>query len=160
MGDPRRFDLFARLIKSIFSPTIYPLIADIAGGKGHLQTALREHGFKPTTFDKRAYRKDRPGRFNYRYRYFDDKINETFNLLVGMHPDEATDVIITQAAKRSIPFAVCPCCVMPETTILMQQYNYPNWLAHLRNVAERSHVVSEYRLKMAGRAIVLIGQIK
>lgn len=37
-------------------------------------------------------------------------INEA-SLLLGMHPDEATDAIFDVAIKLNKPFAVVPCCV-------------------------------------------------
>lgn len=33
------------------------------------------------------------------------------SLLVGMHPDEATDPIMRAANKYSKPFCIVPCCV-------------------------------------------------
>ena len=35
------------------------------------------------------------------------------SLLVGLHPDEATDAIVDVAAALAIPFALVPCCVFP-----------------------------------------------
>lgn len=34
------------------------------------------------------------------------------SMLVGMHPDEATEVIVDTALAHRKPFAVVPCCVM------------------------------------------------
>jgi hypothetical protein len=34
-------------------------------------------------------------------------------LLVGMHPDEATEPIVDAAIRHGKPFAVLPCCVFP-----------------------------------------------
>ena len=42
MGDPRRFSLFADVIAANF-PSNLP-VADVAGGKGYLQVALRQRG--------------------------------------------------------------------------------------------------------------------
>jgi hypothetical protein len=36
---------------------------------------------------------------------------ENASVLVGMHPDEATDAIFDVAMEHSKPFAVVPCCV-------------------------------------------------
>ncbi len=33
------------------------------------------------------------------------------SFLVGMHPDEATELIVDYALQKRIPFAVVPCCV-------------------------------------------------
>lgn len=39
---------------------------------------------------------------------------ETCSLLVGMHPDQATEPIVNAALKYNKPFAVVPCCVFPN----------------------------------------------
>jgi len=35
-------------------------------------------------------------------------------LLVGMHPDEATEPIVDYALAKGLPFAILPCCVFPK----------------------------------------------
>lgn len=156
MGDKRRFDLFAKYIKVHF-PDVEG-IADIAGGKGYLQAALKDQGYKNIiTFDKRKYR----GRgINYSYQYLNGKTDlKNISLIVGMHPDEATDVIITQEAKRNIPFSLVPCCIKPTDTVLNTQSKFINWLKHLKGYAERlGYKVEEHKLKMTGRNIVLTGR--
>ena len=37
------------------------------------------------------------------------------DLVVGMHPDEATDAIVDACVATGKPFAVVPCCVFPES---------------------------------------------
>ena len=161
MGDSRRFDLFSKVIERNFPPKQYPYVADVAGGKGYLQTALRESGYNVTTFDKRKGKRNRPGRFQYQYRYFDEKIKDEFDLLVGMHPDEATDVIIVEAAKRNVPFVVCPCCVKPSAVLYWGKHSYGYWMKHLRKLAvERKFQITETVLPMDGKNQVLIGRPK
>lgn len=160
MGDPRRFDLFGRLIVELFPPNQYRRVADIAGGKGYLQTNLRERGYDVTTYDERQGRRDRPGRFQYRYQLFGSHVKEDYDLLVGMHPDEATDVIINEAAKRKIPFAVVPCCVRPIVlqSVFRDKHSYTNWIVQLKALAERNgYEVKEKKLKMMGKSLVLYG---
>lgn len=154
MGDTRRFDLFADFIKSNF-PNCNK-VADIAGGKGYLQIALKERGFNVTTFDKRKYKANK---INYQYRYFDSTVKENFDLMVGMHPDEATDVIIVEAAKRSIPFAIVPCCIMPNAIPYWGQHSYKQWIEHLKKSAQKlGYQVYEKQLKMNGCNLVLYGR--
>jgi hypothetical protein len=156
MGDGRRFELFATFIKNNF-PKVKK-IADVAGGKGHLQLALKKYGYSVTTFDKR---KTRVNKTKFEYRFFNDKIKEEFDLIVGMHPDEATDVIIIEATKRKVPFAIVPCCVMPNEVIYWGQHCYKDWLEHLKRIAEsKNYIVRESILKMNGRNIILIGTPK
>jgi len=154
VGDPRRFDLFSSLIRQHFSLTAQ--IADVAGGKGYLQVALKEKGFTHiTTFDKQR----NPNKQRREYRWFDNSIIKPFDLLVGMHPDEATDVIIIEAAKRKIPFVICPCCVKPTIEPLWQSYTFQNWMTHLGQMAYgKGFKLQEVILPMNGRNKVLIGK--
>lgn len=158
MGDPRRFTRFAELIKTQFPNA--KNIADVAGGKGYLQLALKEKGYENvTTFDKRKHRCRRNIKF--KHLYFSEKIKERFDLIVGMHPDEATDVIVVEASKRKIPFAIVPCCVKPTASIVHGQYNYTNWIKHLKQLAERKNFkVQELNLRITGKRLVIIGRPK
>lgn len=161
MGDPRRFDLFANLIQSNFPPTLYPNVADIAGGKGVLAYELRCRGYKSITFDKRRRASNVIRAYAFRHLYFGPTVKEGFSLLVGMHPDEATDVIIVEAAKRSTPFVICPCCVKPSAVQYFGDYNYQNWLKHLEKLAKsKGYDIEQTRLKMNGKAICLIGRFR
>lgn len=160
MGDSRRFDLFAKLIARCFPKDRYRKVADVAGGKGYLQVALRTLGYNVTTFDKRKGRKNRPNRFQYQYRYFDKKIKDKFDLLVGMHPDEATDVVIAEAAKRKIPFVLCPCCIMPNAIVYWGVHKYWSWFEHLEKEAKkRGYDTQRAKLPMNGKSWCIIGRI-
>ena len=45
---------------------------------------------------------------------FDPNLLKSASMLVGMHPDQATEDIVDAALKYNKPFAVIPCCVFPE----------------------------------------------
>lgn len=158
MGDSRRFDLFAKMIAKQFPSRLYKSVADIAGGKGYLQHALRERGYSVTTFDKRN-RARKVGKMRYKRRYFSDKIEDEFDLLVGMHPDEATDVIIVEAAKREVPFLVCPCCVKPSAVTYWGKHSYKQWCQHLEKLAKKLGYKTQWlMLPMNGKNKVLVGR--
>ncbi|WP_224364491.1 hypothetical protein [Hyalangium versicolor] len=146
MADKRRFDLFAQFIVERF---VAPRIFDIAGGQGRLNDALSRLGRSVTTFDLRH--KHLPVRFAQRAFTLEEPCEA--DLLVGMHPDGATRIIIEYAATHRLPFAVVPCCSdnsMP----------YNPWMRHLAELArERGFpVVQEHSLPMDGRARVLLGE--
>ena len=42
---------------------------------------------------------------------------KTFDAIVGLHPDQATDHIIKVGLRLSIPWAVVPCCVFPNKIV-------------------------------------------
>lgn len=156
MGDSKRFSLFADKIGQHFD-TNYR-IADIAGGKGYLNLALTELGFDATTYDMRYKNRIVRG-IKYQHRYFDQCIQQHFDLLVGMHPDGATDVIIAEAAKREIPFVLVPCCIVPKASVFWGQYKFNAWFDHLAKFAgECGFFVESFQLKMNGRNIGLIGK--
>lgn len=159
MGDSRRFDLFAQIIRKQFNPKFFSRVADIASGKGRLQIALRQYGFhRVISFDKR-WKGPRRGREHYRHKVFDAGVKESFDLLVGMHPDHATDVIIDQAAKRKVPFVVCPCCVMPNVHAFFGEHSFGEWVTHLKRLAVHlGFSVQELALHMAGKNRVIVGK--
>lgn len=146
MADKRRFDLFADFIVSRFpAPRVY----DVAGGQGRLNEALTKRGRAVTTFDLRH--KHLP--VTYAQRIFTLEEPCEAELVVGMHPDGATRVIIEYAARHRLPFAVVPCCSdngMP----------YNPWMRHLAELARSAGfaTVEEVKLSMEGRARVLVGE--
>jgi hypothetical protein len=155
MGDERRFDLFAKLIAKHI-PTSYQ-IADVASGKGNLQAALRQLGYKKViSWDKQ--RRNASPRSNYHYDYFNyNNAPRDYDAVVAMHPDEATDHAIMYAAKHKVPAIVCPCCVKPSAVVYWGDNNEHRWIAHLKQLAEKNGLeVTETMLKMSGRNRVLI----
>jgi hypothetical protein len=145
MADKRRFDLFAQFLTERFAA---PRVFDIAGGQGRLNEALTRRGATVTTFDLRHKRL--PVRYAERLFTLDEPCE--CDLLVGMHPDGATRIIIEYAARHRLPFAVVPCCSdngMP----------YNPWRRHLAELARTLGfpVVEEHELPMEGRAKVVLG---
>lgn len=162
MGDSRRFDLFADRIASRFDATLK--IADVAGGKGYLQAALYQRGFRDVlSWDRRRkYAKGNRGR-NYRYGYFDFRsAPRDYDLVCGMHPDQGTDHIIQYALKHRKPFAVCPCCIMPSAVPYGGPSSlYARWCDHLIQMAQNGgFIVDVGMLPMRGRNVFIIGSPK
>lgn len=147
MADKRRFELFAKLLVARFDAATR--VYDVAGGMGKLNEALSALGREVTTFDLR-HKRVQTVRYAERIFTLDEPCEA--DLVVGMHPDGATRVIIEYAAKHRIPFAVVPCCSdngMP----------YKPWMRHLAELARTSGFdeVEELSLPMDGRAKVLVG---
>ncbi len=146
MADKRRFDLFADLLVQRFPAA--RRVFDVAGGMGKLNAALAARGCDVLTFDTRWKRADVP----YAERRFTLDEPCACDLVVGMHPDGATRIIVEYAARHSRPFAVVPCCSdngMP----------YRPWVRHLGELAVSLGLrIDEVDLPMQGRAKVLIGE--
>jgi hypothetical protein len=84
-------------------------------------------------------------------------------VLVGMHPDEATDAILNVALKYNKPFAIVPCCVFshqfPHRRIQIDQeqqqkpvVSYEDFIVYLK--AKHSKIKSTY-LPIDGKNLVL-----
>ena len=145
MADKRRFALLAAcIVEHLPGERVF----DVAGGMGRLNEELTKLGRKVVTFDRRHKHLDVP--FAERTFALDEPC--ACDLVVGMHPDGATRVIIEYAALHRIPFAIVPCCSdngMP----------YKPWVRHLTELATgRGFAVSEAVLAMPGRNRVLIGR--
>ncbi len=145
MADKRRFDLFAELLVAKFPAAVR--IFDVAGGMGRLNEALTARGRTVTTYDTRH--KHLPVRFAERLFTLDEPCEA--DLVVGMHADGATRVIVEYAARHRIAFAVVPCCSdngMP----------YKPWMRHLAELATGLGLeAAEETLPMDGRARVILG---
>lgn len=146
MADKRRFDLFADLLVQRFPKA--RRVFDVAGGMGRLNEALTRRGLEVTTFDRRH--KHLPVRFETRDFTLDEPCQ--CDLVVGLHPDGATRLIIEYAGRHRVPFAVVPCCSdnsMP----------YKPWMRHLAELARAQGLsAEEAELPMDGRARVLWGE--
>ena len=122
MADPRRFALFAELLVERFPAATR--VFDVAGGMGRLNQELSARGREVTTFDRRH--KHLPVRFAEREFTLDEP--PECDLVVGLHADGATRVIIEYAAKHRLPFAVVPCCSD-------NSMSYKPWMRHLDELA-------------------------
>lgn len=146
MGDLQRFDRFADFILREFPHA--QRIWDVAGGMGKLNAALTERGRHVLTFDART--KHLPVPFAERLLTLDEPCQT--DLLVGLHPDGATRIVVEYAAQHRLPFAVIPCCSdnsMP----------YKPWMRHLAELAQQQgFVVQELELNISGRRRVLVGK--
>ena len=145
MADKRRFEHFAAFLRARFPGA--RRVYDVAGGMGKLNAELAKAGFDALTFDVRHKRL--PVAFAERRFTLDEPC--ACDLVVGMHPDGATRLIVEYAAKHRVPFAIVPCCSDDGSP-------YKTWMKVLRALAEeRGLRVEEADLPMAGRARVLVG---
>ena len=103
-GDPARFDVVAEFIAARFPDVRY--IADVAGGQGMLTRVLRKRfGYEAELVDPRGWSlKGVPARAE----LFDESMADYYDLVVGLHPDEALRSVVESAAQTSA--LVVPCC--------------------------------------------------
>jgi hypothetical protein len=143
MADLRRFSVFADFLAQRFDAR---RVFDVAGGQGKLNEALTARGKQVATFDRRHRHLD----VAYRQRTFTLEEPCEAELVVGMHPDGATRIIIEYAALHRIAFAVVPCCSD-------NGMSYKPWMRHLAELARAQGFadVAEEVLPISGRARVL-----
>ena len=104
-GDPERFHVVAEFVYKHYGPTVR-FIADVAGGQGMLSRILRKkYNYDCEVVDARGW--TLRGVSN-RTENFDVSMAEYYDLIIGLHPDEATPPI-AQAACIT-PAVLIPCC--------------------------------------------------
>ena len=162
MGDKRRFDLFARFVAGLVPPgeRMAMRVADVAAGKGALSWALREHGFlNIVPFEPKPRRGGQVRRLGMQVRDFTSKLADGFDLIVGMHPDGATDHILEGAARTGALVAISPCCVRPSAwTYWGNGLSHKEWHEHLvSQSAKRGLDLEQGRLKMNGANAIMWG---
>lgn len=104
-GDPQRFEVLAGFIDDYYGKDIR-YIADVAGGQGMLSRILRKkYNYEAEVVDPRGYTlKGVPGHAV----ELDAAFADYYDLIVGLHPDEATRAVAEAAHLR--PAVMIPCC--------------------------------------------------
>ena len=108
VGDRRRFHEAAELIVRLFPSEVYPAVADVAGGKGKLAGKLMARGYRATIIDPRRSRKHPKGARRLSDVFLAGMAHR-YDLLVGLHPDGATEALAESARRR--PVVIIPCCL-------------------------------------------------
>ena len=158
MGDERRGPLFAKFITKQFPKVSFVL--DIAGGKGQVARSLANKGIQVHVIDAKPRLEGRQhSKISYQSGFFTSTTTLHSHvkpeLVVGMHPDEATSEIIEFAYKHKLPFAVVPCCIKGRYSFGINRYS--DWIKKLRSLAV-GYDLNEYSLKMRGKNLVVYGR--
>ncbi len=149
MGARSRNQVFAQFIRQNFSKVRSVLV--VADGKGELAVALHDKGFKVRVIEaKPRYQGPRPRPFKYERGVFTQDTRITEELVVGMHPDEATAPIIMAARAQKKPWAIVPCCV--KGPMSQGVGSIKQWLKRLKSI---DNEVLETTLGFGGRNTVL-----
>jgi hypothetical protein len=104
-GAPERFEVVAAFIYDYFGRSIQ-YIADVAGGQGMLARRLnKKYNYEAEVVDPGGWLlKGIDGR----QATFDARMASYYDLIVGLHPDEATRAVAEAALIR--PAVLIPCC--------------------------------------------------
>lgn len=104
-GAPERFEVLAEYINARYGNRV-TYIADVAGGQGMLARILnKKYNYACEVIDPRGWTlKGVPGR----QEVFSPDLSPFYDLIVGLHPDEATRAVAEAALLR--PAILIPCC--------------------------------------------------
>src|SRR3989344_7074254 len=103
-GDPKRFEVITNFVLSKYGKSI-KYIADIAGGQGMLTRMLCKKNYEAEVVDPRGYTlKGVPSRAE----EFKLDMADYYDLIIGLHPDEATRAVVESA--KVTPTLIIPCC--------------------------------------------------
>lgn len=104
-GDDRRFDAVASFINEYYGSSV-KYIADVAGGQGLLSRLLnKKYNYESEVIDPRGY--VLKGLANRTCEYSAGMAGY-YDLIVGLHPDEAIREVVESALIK--PVLVLPCC--------------------------------------------------
>ena len=110
-GAEGRFEIVADFIYERFGRSIR-YIADVAGGQGMLSRILtKKYNYQCEVIDPRGY--VLKGVANRQSEYSADMAGY-YDLVIGLHPDEATRPVVESA--HTTPVLVVPCCNFWDTT--------------------------------------------
>ena len=152
MGDPNRNLIFATFIRRQYPKAKSVLV--IADGKGELSRKLANKGFSVHTIEaKPRFEGKKHTHIEYKRGWFeaDKVIKIEEDVIVGMHPDEATGEIVHAALKFHKPFAIIPCCVKGKESRGLARGDYIQWINKLRLIGK----CQIKALRFSGRNIVL-----
>lgn len=104
-GSEERFDILAAFIYQRYGDSVH-YIADVAGGQGLLARILRKrYNYAAEVVDPRGH--TLKGVPSQRCEYMPDMASH-YDLIVGLHADEATRAVVESALVR--PILIVPCC--------------------------------------------------
>ena len=152
MSDLKTARMFAKFIDQRFPKQP---VADVAGGNGFVQQALRELEWDDvTTYDL----KPRPNKNNRNLKMVKGKLPEQpkQTLIIGMHPDGATLEILNIATENDLSFVICPCCaIMPNG----DKFKGGDWRKFLRSKAiqKSKKTVQTHTMKFKGKNYIICG---
>jgi hypothetical protein len=162
MGDRDRAKVFAAFIRDMFPVAVS--VADVAGGHGDLSYWLAIDGREPTIIDPRPARFPKWIQRDLRKRMtngkqarpirrvearVEDSELHAYDLVVALHPDQATEPTILACRESGVNFAVVPCCVFP---IGRTRYTQEGWINYLSSLAPGTR---RARLPIRGASTVI-----
>jgi len=103
-GDPNRFEIITDFVTKKYGKNI-KYIVDVAGGQGMLSRMLNKKGYESEVIDPRGWTLKGVASRTEEYK---SDMADYYDLIIGLHPDEAIQEVGHSALTR--PVLVVPCC--------------------------------------------------
>ena len=104
-GDPNRFEVISDFVANKYGKKV-KYIADVAGGQGMLTRMLRKkYNYEAEVVDPRGWALKG---VQTRQEEYNSDMADYYDLVIGLHPDEATRAVAESAKVR--PTILIPCC--------------------------------------------------
>lgn len=153
MGDSHRNAVFVKFIQNHW-PKAQRVLC-VADGNGELSVLLADAGYLVRAIEPHPRHLVRHQRVSREKKLFSDSICVTEDLIVAMHPDEATAEVILAAKRYHIPFAVVPCCVKGRDDIICNVSGRRQWVNKLISLAGGPTQCSTFDLPIDGANTVV-----
>ena len=133
MGDKCRNKVLRDFVRKYF-PKVQRICV-VADGNGELSALLHDAGYAVRMVEPNPRHLKRRTGIKYEKRCFKrtDTIKE--DLIIGMHPDEATVEILFAALTQKKHFILVPCCVVGDPAYTRNVNGYHAWIRKLRGLA-------------------------
>lgn len=146
MGDKNRNVEFDKFLKKQF-PNVKSVLV-IADGDGELSTLLANR-MNVRVIEAKPRQSKKHARIKYTKGWFTSDCEIEEELIVGMHPDEATGEILLAAKQQNKPCAVVPCCSVGKYA--ENKMTYRDWINKLTSIFH----CNQYVLPIKGKNIAL-----
>ncbi len=142
MGDSKRNEVFVKFLTNKYPVHKFRNVLCIADGNFELTYLLSRIGYNVESWEPKPRRESYYDKVKHTCKItrktfnHDSKVSKIPDIIVGMHPDEATVEIILFANKYNISFVIVPCCVKGEVRYICNVGNkYKNWINRLKQIA-------------------------
>jgi hypothetical protein len=139
MGDSRRFEVFSKNVFYKYNPKKFKRLLVVADGNLELSKCFVRYGYSVTVVEPKPRLKSVSKTFLTKIKLIkkwfvrDDGFKDS-DLIVGMHPDEATIEILAWANKNNKPFCVVPCCIMGDSRYTVNCHKHRDWIERLSRI--------------------------
>jgi len=149
MGDSRRHEVFGRFVFRQFPRAKSALV--VADGKGELAAYLAKR-YRVRVVEAKPRQAVLRKRVNYTRGWFSQYDDVPEDIIVGMHPDEATSEIVRAAVRLHKRWAVVPCCLKG-----IDAHGVHGFQAWVKKLMAIGWPCRQTRLKISGKNVVIWG---